>query len=219
MLRGLTCGGVERNGVVSESKEMREGLLLSRDKATVERKILHKQEPDVCWIPENAFFYFTFSQYQIFLFFMKSACKLGVENCQVWFLYCCVHKMVMSGFCFCVFTKLSGLVLYWCVHKMVRSGFFYLCVHKMVRSGFCICVFTKWSGLVFVSVCSQNGQVWFLYLCVHKMVRSGFCICVFTKWSGLVFVFVCSQNGQVWFLNWCVHKMVRSGFCIGVFTK
>jgi len=44
MLRGLTCGGVERNGVVSENKEMKEGLFGNRNKGTVERKILHRQQ-------------------------------------------------------------------------------------------------------------------------------------------------------------------------------
>ena len=63
MLRGLTRGGVERNGVVSESRETRERVLRNRNKATEERKILHRQGPDVYWALENTFFllYFTFS--------------------------------------------------------------------------------------------------------------------------------------------------------------
>jgi hypothetical protein len=32
---------------MSENKEMKEGLLRNRNKATVERKIVHREEPDV----------------------------------------------------------------------------------------------------------------------------------------------------------------------------
>jgi len=64
-LCGLTCGGVERNGAggggggggVLGNKEMKEGLLRNGNKATVESKTLHREEPDIYRASANTSFF------------------------------------------------------------------------------------------------------------------------------------------------------------------
>jgi len=65
-----------------------EGLLRNGNKATVERKILRREEPDVCWTSENTFF-FSFYLFVVsdFSLLHKGGFKLGMENYHVWLFY------------------------------------------------------------------------------------------------------------------------------------